>query len=165
MRFSVYRIFPMLLSRICRSQLKLTLALSRISSSFAELKGHEHVMEAVTVGINTCFYICFSRLWRIIMMRIWKQIIEYGNGIQIKSTQDFYVLFLLALSYYCCKTSLLRNSIAVYKLWFLPVIFQNNCEEDMRWICHENYIWIIVYVVRISFLYVYLIHRLVEENK
>ena len=30
-----------------------------------ELKGHEHVAKAVTVGINTCFFICFLRLWRI----------------------------------------------------------------------------------------------------
>ena len=35
---------------------------SRISSSFAELKGHEHVAVAVIVGVNTCFCICFSRL-------------------------------------------------------------------------------------------------------
>ena len=38
---------------------------SRISSAFGELKGHEHVAKAVTVGINTCFFICFLRLWRI----------------------------------------------------------------------------------------------------
>ena len=31
---------------------------------FAELKGHEHVAKALNVGINTCFCICFSRLWR-----------------------------------------------------------------------------------------------------
>ena len=130
----------MLLSRICRSQLKLKLALSRISSSFTEIKGHEHVTETVTVGINTCFYICFSRLWRIVMMRVWKQIIWYGNGIQIKSTQDFYVLVLLALSYYCFRSSLLRDSIAVYELWLFPVIFQKNCEENIRWICHEKYV-------------------------
>ena len=36
--------------------------LSRISSSFPELKGHEHVTEAVTVGINTCLYIFDLRL-------------------------------------------------------------------------------------------------------
>ena len=28
-----------------------------MSSSFAELIGHEHVANAVTVGINTCFRI------------------------------------------------------------------------------------------------------------
>ena len=28
-----------------------------------ELKGHEHVANSVTVGINTCFAICFSRRW------------------------------------------------------------------------------------------------------
>ena len=131
----------MLLSRICRSQLKLKLALSKISSPYAEIKGHEHVTEAATVGINTSFYICFSCLWCIIMMRTWKHIIWYGNGIQIKSTQDFHVLVLLALSYYCCRSSFLRNSIAVYELWFFPVIFQKNCEENIRWICHENYIY------------------------
>ena len=46
---------------------------SRISSSFAELKGHEHVANSVTVGINTCFCICFSRRWGEI--RFWNQII------------------------------------------------------------------------------------------
>ena len=30
---------------------------------------------------------------------------------QIKSTQDFYVLVMVALSYYCCRSSLLRNGI------------------------------------------------------
>ena len=34
----------------------------------------------------------------------------------IKSTQDFSVLVLVASSYYCCRSSLLRNSIAVYEL-------------------------------------------------
>ena len=34
---------------------------SRICNSFAELKGHEHVAKAVTVGINTCFCISVSR--------------------------------------------------------------------------------------------------------
>ena len=43
---------------------------SRLHSSFAELKGHENVANAVNVGINTCFCICFSRLWRSIMMKI-----------------------------------------------------------------------------------------------
>ena len=27
-------------------------------------EGHEHVAKAVTVGINTCFFTCFLRLWR-----------------------------------------------------------------------------------------------------
>ena len=43
---------------------------SRLHSSFAELKGHGNFANAVTVGINTCFCICFSRLWRNIMMKI-----------------------------------------------------------------------------------------------
>ena len=30
-----------------------------------ELKGHKHVAKAVTVGINTRFFICLLRLWRI----------------------------------------------------------------------------------------------------
>ena len=36
---------------------------SRISSAFGKIKGHEHVAKAVTVVINTCFFICFLRLW------------------------------------------------------------------------------------------------------
>ena len=48
---------------------------SRLHSSFAELKGLENVANAVNVGINTCFCICFSRLWRSIMMKIWNHII------------------------------------------------------------------------------------------
>ena len=37
----------------------------RISSSFTELKGHEHITcrELCYCGINTCFCICFSRRW------------------------------------------------------------------------------------------------------
>ena len=35
---------------------------------------------------------------------------------------------------------------------FFPVIFQKNCQEKMRWICHENAISNIVYVASISFL-------------
>ena len=31
----------------------------RLSSSFVELKGHEHVVNAVTVGMTTCFCTCF----------------------------------------------------------------------------------------------------------
>ena len=38
------------------------------------------------------------------------------NGIEIKYTQDLYVLLMVALSYYCCRSSLLRNGIAVYEL-------------------------------------------------
>ena len=90
-------------------------------------------------------------------MRTWKHIIWYGNGIQIKSTQDFHVLVLLALSYYCCRSSFLRNSIAVYELWFFPVIFQKNCQERIKWI-------VIVYVVNFSFLYVYQKHIMLLIN-
>ena len=139
---------------------------SRISSSFAELKGYyKHVtnavttwfpgflilpsfaqrggkvsdlwneVDAVTVGINTCFCICFSHLWRNLMMRISNQIIWHENGIQIKSTM-ICVLVLVALSCYRCRSSLLRNSIAVYELWFFPVNIQINCQERIRWICH-----------------------------
>ena len=139
---------------------------SRISSSFAELKGYyKHVtnavttwfpgflilpsfaqrggkvsdlwneVDAVTVGINTCFCICFSHLWRNLMMRISNQIIWHENGIQIKSTMIF-VLVLVALNCYRCRSSLLRNGIAVYELCFFPVNVQINCQERIRWICH-----------------------------
>ena len=37
------------------------------------IKGHEHVANSVTVGINTCFCICFSCRWGEI--RFWNQII------------------------------------------------------------------------------------------
>ena len=75
-------------------------------------------------------------------------------------TRFSYILVLLAFSFYCCRSSLLRNSIAVYKLWFFQYF-----SGFIILICHENYIWIKVYVVRISFLYVYLIHRLVDKSK
>ena len=39
---------------------------------------------------------------------------------------------------YCCRSSLLRNSIAVYELWFFPIIFQKNFQEKIRWICHSS---------------------------
>ena len=39
---------------------------SRISSSIAELKGHEYVAKAVTVGINTCFCISVSRAFGVV---------------------------------------------------------------------------------------------------
>ena len=54
-----------------------------------------------------------------------------------KSTKDFFVLVLVALSCYCCRSSLLRNGIAVYELWFFQVIFQKNFQEKIRWICHS----------------------------
>ena len=33
-----------------------------------------------------------------------------------------------------------------------PVIFQKNCRQRMKWICQENAINIIAYVVSLSFL-------------
>ena len=86
-------------------------------------------------------------------------------SIQIKSTQDLYVM--VALSYFsCCRSNLLRKWYCYLRaLIFFPVIFQKNCQEKIRWICYENYIYIIIYVVRISFLYVYLIQHIVDENK
>ena len=53
-----------------RYKLKVKLACSVGKQTFqliAELKGHEHIANAVTVSIKTCFCICFSRLWRSIM--------------------------------------------------------------------------------------------------
>ena len=45
---------------------------------------------------------------------------------------------MVVLSCYCCGSSLLRNSIALYELWwFFPVIFQKNCQEKIRRICHS----------------------------
>ena len=84
--------------------------------------GHQYV--TVTLGINTCFCICFSRLWRSIMT-ICNQIIWHNNGIQITQTQ----VVLVALSYHCCRSNLLRNGNIVYELWFLPLIFQKKCQE------------------------------------
>ena len=100
-----------------------------------ELKGYEHIANSVTVVINTClfFYLLLSPLGRT------DQIIYPGNGIQITSKQDFYVI--VGLSYFCyCRSSLLRNNIAVYELSVFPVIFQKNCQQKIWWICNENYI-------------------------
>ena len=52
---------PEFLAACCRCELKVKLACnlvlgSRISSSFAKLKGHELVAKAVTAGINTLLY-------------------------------------------------------------------------------------------------------------
>ena len=68
---------------------------SRISSSLQNLK----VMnESRTLLVLTLVFVFASR----------------GNGIQIKSSQDFYVLVMIALSYYYYyRSSLLRNGIAV----------------------------------------------------
>ena len=44
---------------------------------------------------------------------------------------------MVALSCYCYGSSLLRNSIAIYELWFFSVIFQKNCQEKIWWICHS----------------------------
>ena len=59
---------PEFLAASCRCELKVKLACSvvlgsRISSSFAELKGYEHVAKAVTVGISTCLCISVSRAY------------------------------------------------------------------------------------------------------
>ena len=68
--YYMYQCFcPELLAASGRYELKVKLACSvelgsKMSSSFADLTGHEHVANAVTNGINTCFCICFSRLWR-----------------------------------------------------------------------------------------------------
>ena len=101
----------------CRCELKAKMACSvgkpRISSSLQNLKAmnrHEHDANTVIVGVNNCF--CF--LFLAALAR--NQIIEHGNGIQIKSTQDFYVFVMVALSNYCCRSSLLRNGVAVYGL-------------------------------------------------
>ena len=57
---------PEFLATRYRCELKVKLACSvvlgsRISSSFAEVKGHDHVAKAVAVGINTCCCISVSR--------------------------------------------------------------------------------------------------------
>ena len=57
---------PEFVAASCRCELKVKLACSvvlgnRISSSFAELKDHDHVAKAVAVGINTCCCISVSR--------------------------------------------------------------------------------------------------------
>ena len=57
---------PEFLAASCRCELKVKLACSvvlgsRISSSFAEVKGHDHVAKAVAVDINTCCCISVSR--------------------------------------------------------------------------------------------------------
>ena len=56
---------PELLAARCRCELKVKLACSvvlggRISSSFAEVKGHDYVAKAVAAGINTCCCISVS---------------------------------------------------------------------------------------------------------
>ena len=63
----------MLLSRIsdCKLQMRtksqtgLQCWEAEFLAHLVELKCHEHVAKAVTVGINTCIFICFLRLWRI----------------------------------------------------------------------------------------------------
>ena len=62
---------PEFLAASCRYELKVKLACSvvfgsRISSSFSELKGHEHAAKAVTVGINTCCFISVSRVFAVV---------------------------------------------------------------------------------------------------
>ena len=63
----------MLLSRIsdCKLQMRtksqtgLQCWEAEFLAHLVELKGHEHVAKAVTVGINSYFFICFLGLWRI----------------------------------------------------------------------------------------------------
>ena len=62
---------------------------------------------------------------------------SFRNRVLIKSMQVVYVLVMVALSCYCCRSRLLRKGISLYELWFFPVIFQKNCKEKVRWICHE----------------------------
>ena len=62
---------PKFLAASCRCELKVKLACSavlgsRISSSFAELKGHEHLAKAVAVGINTCCCSSVSRAYGVV---------------------------------------------------------------------------------------------------
>ena len=65
---------PESLAASCRCELKVKLACivlgSKVSSSLAELKGHEHVAKVVTAFINTRFCLCFSGFSRRTMMRI-----------------------------------------------------------------------------------------------
>ena len=47
-----------------KSQTGLSCWEAEFLAHLAELKGPDHVAKAVTVGINTCFFTCFLRLWR-----------------------------------------------------------------------------------------------------
>ena len=83
---------------------------SRISNSFSELKDHKHFAKAVNL-----------------LLTLLLSLAQYNGDLKSdyltwkwnpnKSRQDFYVLVLVVLSYYCCRSSLLRNSISVYELW------------------------------------------------
>ena len=131
---------------------------SRISSSLQNLKVMTTSRTLLLLLLTLAFVFVFRSFSEKSDYLTWK-------CIQIKSTQDFYVLVVTALSHYCCWFSLLRNGIAVYELWFFSVIFQKNCQEKIRQFCQESYIEIIIYVLRMSIRYFHLIHHLVDENK
>ena len=102
---------------------------SRISSSFAELKSHEHVANAVTVGINTLPLALYNDDLKSDYLTLkWQP---------NKIDEIFLCLSFGSISCYCCRSSLLRNSIAVKELSFFPVIFQKTCQEKIKWICHS----------------------------
>ena len=103
---------------------------SRISSSFAELKSHEHVANAITVGINTLPLALYNDedLKSDYLTLKWQP---------NKIYERFLCLSFGSISCYCCRSSLLRNSIALKELWLFPVIFEKNCQEKIRWICHS----------------------------
>ena len=66
-------------------------------------------------------------------------IIKHRNRVLKKLMQVVYVLVMVALSYYCCGSRLLlRNIFFCLRALIFPVIFQKNCQEKMRLICHEN---------------------------
>ena len=65
--------------RRCEEPNWLVVLRCRLSSSFVELKGREYVANAVALGINTCFCICFSRLWRRVMTNCNQIIIMEGH--------------------------------------------------------------------------------------
>ena len=98
---------------------------SRISSSLQNLKVMTMSRTLLLLLLTLAFVFVFRSFSEKSDYLTWK-------CIQIKCTQDFYVLVVTALSHYCCRLSLLRNGIAVYELWFFSVIFQKNCQEKIR---------------------------------
>ena len=95
-----------------------------------ELKVHEHIAKAVTVGINTCFFICFLHLWR-------------SNDEDLKSDylmwkwhrNKMYTRFLclsfgsiiIGVDRACCEIVLLSTCCD-----FFPVTFQKKCQKKIR---------------------------------
>ena len=82
---------------------------SRISSSLQNLKVMTMSRTLLLLLLTLAFVFVFRSFSEKSDYLTWK-------CIQIKSTQDFYVLVVTALSHYCCRLSLLRNGIAVYEL-------------------------------------------------